>query len=269
MGFPETRVTLIQRLAASGSEEDWRAFMVDYWGPVCRFALRWGAANLDDAEDVAGQTFAALWQNKLLARWMAHRSAKLRTLLCTITRNVLANQRRVRRGRAVRALDVAQRLEHLREANAVKADAFYTAWVEDLLQQAVGAMAIDYYRQGKGDYVRVFYGRLCQHLSVAELADLLNLKPTDVDNYFRHARNQLTERLESALRAWVTRYAREGETKDEFAAEWQEVGAYLSRHGGLEEALQQGFKLLDPLQAEDRKPAALERAMSLLRTAER
>ena len=39
------------------SEEDWRNFSQDYWGPVLtRFALRWGAGNLADAEDVASQT---------------------------------------------------------------------------------------------------------------------------------------------------------------------------------------------------------------------
>jgi len=269
MGFPETRVSLIERLASAGSEENWRAFITDYWGPVCRFAMRWGAANLDDAEDVAGQTFAAMWQNRLLARWIAHRSAKLRTLLCSVTRNVLANQRRVQEGRVDRAAEVAQHFERLQEANASQADAFYTAWVEDLLQQAVGAMAIDYHRQGKGDYVRVFYGRLCQHLSVAELAELLTLKTSDVDNYFRHARAQLAGRLENVLRSRIARYAREGEAEEDFAREWQALGEHLGRHGGLEEAVRQGFKLLDPLQAEDRKSVAMEKAMSLLRTAKR
>ena len=53
MVFPQTRVTLIQRLASGGSEEDWGQFLSDYWGPVCRFSLRWGVGTVDDAEDVA------------------------------------------------------------------------------------------------------------------------------------------------------------------------------------------------------------------------
>lgn len=80
MSFPQTRLTLIQRLATGGSEEDWRCFLQDDWGPICRFSLRFGARNLDDAEEVASQTFEVFWEKRLLARWMSQRSAKLRTL---------------------------------------------------------------------------------------------------------------------------------------------------------------------------------------------
>ena len=75
MSFPETRLTFIERLASSANEEDWRDFLQDYWGPVCRFALRSGAGNLADAEDTASQTFEVLWENRLLVRWVSDRSA--------------------------------------------------------------------------------------------------------------------------------------------------------------------------------------------------
>ena len=39
MAFPDTRQTLIQRLATTSGEDDWRQFLNDYWGPVCRFAV--------------------------------------------------------------------------------------------------------------------------------------------------------------------------------------------------------------------------------------
>ena len=81
MSFPQTRVTLIQRLASGGNEEDWGQFLRDYWGPICRFSLRFGALNLDEAEDVASDTFAVLLEKRLLDRWVSNRSAKLRTLL--------------------------------------------------------------------------------------------------------------------------------------------------------------------------------------------
>jgi hypothetical protein len=60
MSFPQTRLTLIQRRASDGAKEDWRGFLEDYWGPICRFALRYGARNLDDAEDMASERFEVL-----------------------------------------------------------------------------------------------------------------------------------------------------------------------------------------------------------------
>ena len=55
MAFPETRLTLIGRLVHSGQHDDWRLFLTDYWGPVCRFAMQWGRLPLHDAEEVASE----------------------------------------------------------------------------------------------------------------------------------------------------------------------------------------------------------------------
>ena len=52
MAFPETRQTLIQRLATTSSQDDWRQFLNDYWGPVCRFAALRASLSPADAEDV-------------------------------------------------------------------------------------------------------------------------------------------------------------------------------------------------------------------------
>ena len=197
MSFPQTRLTLIQRLAAGGAEGDWEAFLNDYWGPVCRFALRFGAGNRDEAEDVASQTFEVLWENRLLVRWVAHRSAKLRTLLCGVVRRILANRGRVRANRQRLSQDMAQWLRSPAQAPDDQGDVFYAAWVEDVVHQAVEALAADYYRSRKGDYVRVLYGRLCRSMTIAEVAEALNRKPSDVDNYYRHARARLAERLEA------------------------------------------------------------------------
>src|SRR4051812_25206440 len=99
MSFPETRQTLIQRIANQAGEDDWRTFMIDYWGPVCRFAAGRASLTDADAEDVASQTFEILLTSQLLARWTSNRSAKLRTLLCSVVRKVLANRARVSVGR--------------------------------------------------------------------------------------------------------------------------------------------------------------------------
>src|SRR5262245_3212426 len=98
MSFPQTRHTLIQRIVTRGDDQDWQAFLADYWGPVCRFAMRRGGLALADAEDVAAATFEALVANRLLARWVSDRAAKLRTLLCAVVRNVLSNRARVQAG---------------------------------------------------------------------------------------------------------------------------------------------------------------------------
>ncbi len=99
MVFPQTRLTLIERLAGGGNEADWRAFLHDYWGPVCRLARQRGSPTVEDAEDVAAETLEAIVKNNLLARWSANRSAKLRTLICAVVRNILANRARVASGR--------------------------------------------------------------------------------------------------------------------------------------------------------------------------
>ena len=66
MTFPETRQTLIQRLATTSGEDDWRQFLNDYWGPVCRFAAVRASLSATDAEDIASLTFEAILTNRLL-----------------------------------------------------------------------------------------------------------------------------------------------------------------------------------------------------------
>lgn len=99
MNFPETRNTLIQRIVTTNEEDAWRQFMEDYWRPVCRFASRWGRLSVEDSEDVASVVFEALIVSRLLERRNVNPSAKLRTLLCSVTRNVLSNRARVASGR--------------------------------------------------------------------------------------------------------------------------------------------------------------------------
>lgn len=245
MSFPQTRLTLIERLAAGGNEADWRAFVNDYWGPVCRFAMLQGIGHWNDAEDVASQTFAILWENRLLARWVTNRSARLRSVLCGVVRNLLLNRNRVQANRQRLDQESADRLADLSGVEKAQADAFYAAWVEDLVHRAIRALVIECNGQGKGDYVRVLYGRLCQSLTGAELAQLLEIKVSDVDNYYRRARERLSQKLMEVLQRHVSRYCDPAQAQEEVQTEWQQLGQHLERFGGLEAAVRRSCELLD------------------------
>jgi len=267
MAFPQTRLTLVQRLAADGSGtgdnvDDWAQFLKDYWGPVCRFALRFGARNLDDAEDVASQTFEAIWENRLLVRWVSNRSAKLRTLLCRVVRNILSNRNRVRANRRRLADDLAAHFRNAEQAADEHTDAFYAAWVEDVIQRAVESLAAEYYAAGKGDYVRVLYGRLCQQQTIAQVAEALQVKPSAVDNYFRHARKRLAEKLQELVRRQVQNCCESAEVEEEFALEWGRMGSHLADSGGLEKAVRRAYDLLDPVAAQEDRGIRLTRALT-------
>lgn len=243
MGFPETRHTLVQRIVASGGETDWRQFLNDYWGPVCRFAARFGALGLADSEDVAAETFEALLTNRLLARWTANRSAKLRTLLCTVTRNVISNRARVAQGRARLMREHLDQGGELggSDAPAEQLDAFDAAWADDLLEQAVDRLLAEYHQSGKGDYFRVLYGRICEEMAMAEVADALGLKISAAENYYKAARRRLAAIFEDLVREHVGRYAEAQTAAAEFAAEWAHLGDYLTTHGGLENAIRRAY----------------------------
>lgn len=264
MSFPQTRLTLIQRLASGGSEEDWRTFLNDYWGPVCRFSLRFGAPNLDDAEDVASQTFEALWENRLLVRWVSNRSAKLRTLLCNVVRNILSNRNRTRQSRDRLAREMAECVKASGRTRDDQTDAFYAAWVEDLLQRTVEALAAAYYAEGKGDYLRVLYGRICQQMTIAKAAEALEITPASVDNYFRHAKARLSEKLEDVVRRQVDRYCPSQQAEEEFKLEWGRLAEHLSARGGLEEAVRRAYDLLDPVAAKKHRMTGLNKAVTRL-----
>ncbi len=249
MAFPQTRLTLIHRLAGGRDDRDWRDFLEDYWMPVCRFALRQGCGTVQDAEDVAAETFTALWHNQLLARWVMGRSAKLRTLMCRVVRNVLSNRVRVAQGRdrlvkehgeelAGRpGLPVVESLDYPGE----DVDAFYAAWADEIVGSASEALLAEYNRAGKGDYFRVLYGRICEEMTTPEIASALGISLTQAENYYKHARKRLTERLEESVRRHVEHYCPDADTQAEFTAEWAQLGDYLRDHGGLEDAIRRAY----------------------------
>jgi hypothetical protein len=159
---------------------------------------------------------------------------------------VLSNRNRTEANRDRLLRNWVAELGTLSPADDEQADAFYAAWAEDMVQRAMEWMAAEYYRANKGDYIRVFYGRLCQRLSVAEVASSLGIRPNDVVNYFRQAKQRLSDRLEEVIRGQTARYSPPEEHEAEFSIEWKRLADHLSSSGGLEEAVRRAYELLDP-----------------------
>jgi len=264
MAFPQTRHTLIQRLAAGGGDADWRRFLDDYWGPVCRFAMRRRGVGLADAEDVASQAFEVLLKGDLLGRWASSPQAKLRTLLCQVVIKLQANANRANFNREKLLHELRDAGTHGSDVPVDQQDAFLAAWVEDVLQHCLHDLALEYHREGRGDYFRVLHGRLCEEMTIAEVAAALEISAASVDNFYRHVRQRLHDKLEAAVRSHVYRYAPPDEAELEFAAEWGRLGNYLREHGGLDDAVRRTYTLVEAGQLEQRKPQRITETITRL-----
>ena len=115
------------------------------------------------------------------------------------------------------------------------------------MSRTLESVAAAYYREAKGDYVRVLYSRLCQGVSIAAMAAELDITPSSVNNYFRHARQRLADTLETLVRRQVQRYSAPEASEREFQDEWQKLGSYLTEHGGLEDAVRRAYEIMDPV----------------------
>ncbi len=253
MSFPETRHSLICRLASDAAASDWQDFLADYWGPICRFAQARASISSQDAEDITAQVFQTLWQSDLLARWNGNQAARLRTLICSVANNVLANDSRVRSGRKRLLRENAQALINTPGIPLISSDAesreesdtFYAAWVHDLLQQAVDALLTEYQAQNRTDCFRTLYGRLCEGMTLPEVADALGEELSTIERYNRNARERLREKLQTITRTHAERYTAPEHVESEFTTEWQRLGDYLQEHGGLENAVRLAYERID------------------------
>jgi len=256
MAFPDTRHSLIQRLAGGGEPADWREFMDDYWGPLCRFAQYRAKIDATEAEDIAAQTLEAIIRNHLLGRWSANRSARLRTLICTVVRNVISNRARVNSGRERIIRENAHEIDRLVTADGAEnvevppdqSDAFYAAWAADVVQVAVERLLAEYTAAGKVDHFRVLYGRICDDLTMPEIAEALRMKLTSAENCYRQAKLRLEEKLRDTLRQHVMRYSPIDAANVEFTLEWNRLGEFLQAHGGLETAVRESYAAFSPEQ---------------------
>ena len=272
MSFPQTRKTLVFRIASEGNEQDWRQFLTDYWLPVCRFAQQRAGLGIQDAEDVAAETFEAILHNQLLYRWAADRSSKLRTLLCTVVRQILGNRARVQKGRQRVLAENAAKLLACGELVTIKyaeqsaelTDAFYDSWVEGLLLGAVENLMQEYHKTGKGDYFRVLYSRVCEQMTTPQISRALSIKQTDAENYYKACRNRLTSLLEELVEAHTRRYSLPEDAGEEFALEWDKLGCYLKDHGGLEKAIDKIYNSAAAVQTAQRQSRAVTAALRQL-----
>jgi DNA-directed RNA polymerase specialized sigma24 family protein len=262
-------LTLVARLAQGGSESDWREFLADYWGPVSRFAARIGGIPAEQGEDVAAEAMLVLVRSPLLSRWHDHRTGKLRSLMCGVIRNVLSNQRRVARGRQRLLKELADQgglpdvlsVSETAEPSASDLDAFYKAWVDELLASTLRELLSNLHAEGRGDYFRALYGRVCEGLSAADIGELLGADAATVENYLRVGKSRLTQALREAVRRHVQRYSPLEEVESEFRTEWEQLGSHLQRYGGLEQVLRAAASALPPLPSA-RQPSALFQAVS-------
>jgi RNA polymerase sigma factor (sigma-70 family) len=277
MAFPETRLTLIQRIASGGAEQDWNQFFEDYWRPVFRFASRWGRLNDQDAEDITSSTFEVLLRNRLLARWVSERSAKLRTLLCAIVRNLLSNRGRLQAGRQRLVKNHGGSLDYLSEQAALgcghatsdEQDAFYAAWAEELLQTAMEHLLHEFHRGGQGDHFRILYGRICEGLTMPEIAGHLQIKVSAVENHYKLARKRLGESLKQQVRSHVERYCPPLEMAEEFQREWNTLGAFLEKQGSLDELLRRAYADFAPNTLQQHQRQSLTTLIACVKEARR
>lgn len=272
MSFPATRHSLIQRLAATATEEDWRQFLEDYWPPVFRFAARWGRLRFEDAEDVGSATFQVVITGELLQRWLQQPTAKLRTLLCSVVRNVLSNRARIDLGRQRLLRENRELLQTLvlteidgdDTTAAETQDAFYAAWAEELVTGTLRALHAELLESGRADQFRVFFGRVCEGLTTAEVAACLGLPITTIENHFKRTKQRLTDQLEQATRRHVTRYCSADDEDAEFQSEWQRLADYLAHHGGLDELLRQTFASDSSVSLQPRDSARMQAVLCML-----
>jgi RNA polymerase sigma factor (sigma-70 family) len=275
MSFPNTQASLIIRLSQGGSETDWQQFLSDYWGPVTRFAARRGNLPLDQAEDVAGEVFVVLIRSTLIARWHDDQSGRLRSLLCGVVRNLLSNRYRVEQGRQRLLRDAASAggiPEVLPGSDTLDPgtedlDSFYQAWVDELLSTAMQHVLAELQAEGRGDYFRSLYGRICEGLSAEEIGAALGVSAATIENQLRIAKGRLSRCLSNEVRRHVESYSTQETIETDFENEWSQLGLHLEKFGGLEGAIRLEAVSLDRLPSDVRKSESFIATSTELRQA--
>ena len=239
--FPDTKQTLIRRIASDPESTDWSVFVNDYWSPLVRFASVRGGLNFAEAEDVASEAFEVLFKNDLLARWLGDRRAKLRTVLCGVAKNLLSNRARIQRGRDRVMSAITPNLLAIATQKELGPDddCFYEIWVVELLQKTLSQIQRESVDRDRLDEYRVFHGKIVDGMSNQELADCLGLKLTDVENYYKSIRNRFSKKLRQVVETQVQRYGAGESFEDEFAIEWHALRDHLKSRGTIETILRQ------------------------------
>jgi RNA polymerase sigma factor (sigma-70 family) len=265
MSFPKTHETLIFRIAEKGDERSWGRFLSDYWLPVCRFAQQRDRLSIEDSEDTASQTFEVILRNQLLQGWVANRSSKLRTLLCTVVRHILADRMRLEKGRQRLLRENLHELLGHTDLSTIKAinghaeyiDEFYAAWLEGILLQTLKSLMREYERRGKADYFRVLHGRVCEKMTVAQVSQALGIKTASVRSHYKAACKRLETKLKQLVYKHVLRYCEVNDLSAEFESEWSKIGQHLKERGGLQKAIAKAYQSAGLVELADRQAQAV------------
>jgi hypothetical protein len=175
-------------------------------------------------------------------------------LICSVARKLLSQRFRARK--------VSSLPDDADASDQEDEDIFYAAWAEDIVQTCIPELAANYRREGKGDYVRVFYGRVCEGLKIHEVALTLGLAKTKVDHHYRHVRDQLEILLKVKVRRHVCLYCPDEEVEAEFALEWQQLGDFLGGKDNIEQAVADAYSQFDPQDLALRRDRSLTKTMS-------
>lgn len=200
MEFQSTFWTVIGQ-AKAGSRPALDTLLRRYRAPILEY-LRFRGLSEHDAEDLVQEVFLEISEEKFLAR--ADRSqGRFRSLLLRVTDHVLAShfrkQYRLKRGSGKKALP----LESAAGEAAPDEDQFNGLWARNLIRIALDKLRRESSRM-KVAYHEVLLLRFVDGLSYQEIAERLNFKPHDVDNYLYYGKKLLKGYLVDLAREYAS-----------------------------------------------------------------
>jgi RNA polymerase sigma-70 factor (ECF subfamily) len=222
--FPETRQSVVARLASDDPEDRARALEVVarvYRAPIVALVRHRWDLEPADAEDLAHDFFAQLLEKDWLRRYDPARGrfrTFLRACLLAHASTVYQAARRLKRGGAARHLP-------LEDAGEVTADGshdpFEREWVRSVLEASLEALRQECEASGRRETWEVFVARDVEGSEgdvapgYAELAARFGLPVSQVTNYLHWARTRFRGHLVATLRALT---ASEAEFREEARA---------------------------------------------------
>jgi RNA polymerase sigma factor (sigma-70 family) len=216
IGFPATRDSLIQALAASDPERNRRAYdtlVAAYWKPVYRYLLVVGRWEHDDAEDLTQDFFTHAVARETLTRYRPER-ARFRTFLRVCLDHFAANARKSRlrrkRGGDLQRLPVDDAVIGAGSAASIPdPDEFFRReWIRALFERGLAALESSYRAGGKTVQLAVFLAADVEPAddrrpSYQDLATRFGVSVTQITNYLAAARRAFRRAVLLELRAGV------------------------------------------------------------------
>lgn len=201
-------------------------FVRRYRAPIEKFIVQNGFGHAD-AEELAQEVFLRIFKNNVLKKARRERG-RFRSLLLTLTRHVIQDERR-RRGAAKRGGNhVTVSPQHTSEdslpleeliATHTEDREFDNLWVRNILK-----LALERLRSENELYYTAFTMNLDDY-DYKEIAERMDKSPKEVDNYVYRARQKLIR----LIREEIARYA---SSPQEYRDEVQYLSGYLSASTG-------------------------------------